>query len=273
MNSKKWISIIDKYILGRASENELNWLEKQRTSNPELDEMMELLQAIPISAKIRMLKQKLQEFEAWENEIEKNLPVEGYFLKNMSLIKDQFPNSLTPNKNGTMITSENEKIFLVGVRRHMTKVHLKQMERFENTRKFFDLSPDVNKKRKLYRRIAAIAAVSLVLGIWFFAPSSEAVVFENFSKDFVLHEKTRSAKDVELEMETMHRGYNLYTIQEYKQAIPHLKKEWELHQDELSLFYLAVSYAAIGKDKKALKTKSLIRNQEHLNLLDQLLQE
>ncbi len=145
--------------------------------------------------------------------------------------------------------------------------------------KYKGTAPQVVMIKPMYRWIAAAAV--LLLGVFLIRPLFEKdatiqhpYLAEHF-EDFVLHEihkgQVNQAKNVEVL-----RAYNLYSIKEFKKAIPMLEKNWNMDRDTLSLFYLYVSAIGTGNEKllkeyeKEAKN-SLSTNKEYENRLNLLL--
>ncbi|MBK9255291.1 MAG: hypothetical protein IPM42_07385 [Saprospiraceae bacterium] len=83
--------------------------------------------------------------------------------------------------------------------------------------------------------------------------TEDLLIADNISDDFVLHKTMRSSNDSsELSLE-QRKAYDLYAIQEFKDAIPLLEELWQANQDTLAYFYLGVSYVATGQHEKAQK--------------------
>ena len=167
-----------------------------------------------------------------------------------------------------------EQIFYTAVRVHVGKNLVRQMDDIESE---IDSTEDAKRiiqrrkhisNQKIWASVALAACVAMF--IWLSPYLSGTLRIDQFEQEYVLHTKTRSAEAIS--EHTKWKGYNLYTIKKYRKAIPFLKKEWEQNQDTLSLFYLGVSYVAIGKDKKAEAIFNQIKDPEQKALLQELLQ-
>ena len=86
------------------------------------------------------------------------------------------------------------------------------------------------------------------------------MIDNRFDEELILHETFRAATVVDHLTQEQRRAYELYSIKEFKQAIPLLDKLWVTQKDTLALFYLGVSEIGIGEIKKGeeiLKSKEL----------------
>jgi hypothetical protein len=72
----------------------------------------------------------------------------------------------------------------------------------------------------------------------------------NFDEDLILHKTYRSSNENNSLTPIEKRGYDLYSLQLFEEAIPELEKLWNEKSDTLALFYLGVSYKAIGNEEK-----------------------
>jgi hypothetical protein len=82
----------------------------------------------------------------------------------------------------------------------------------------------------------------------------------NFEDQYVLHDVMKSDGASKYSPEQL-RAYDLYAVKDFKSAIPLLKAEWVVNGDTLALFYLWVSYIAIGD------RNSSLQYQEEINML------
>ncbi|HLF62588.1 MAG TPA: hypothetical protein VI603_02495 [Saprospiraceae bacterium] len=132
--------------------------------------------------------------------------------------------------------------------------------------------------RKWILSIAAGVALLVVAGWLIFRPQEplaiqHAYLTEHFD-DYVLHDVMKGVGSSEYTPEQL-RAYNLFAIKDFKKAIPLLKKEWEENGDTLSLFYLWVSYKAVGNKENAEKYQKdvlAIKSTETQKLVQTLLE-
>lgn len=177
-----------------------------------------------------------------------------------------------------MNNSQNEKIFYAGIRNYMGKKLAEDLDQIEASLEDPAVNPPLGKvhslqrkSKSIYAKIAISAVLILTVGFFFwnqFQPS-EIMQIDQFEEKYILKSQSRSPNtDIE---HSSTRGQNLYAIGDFKPAIPLLKKDWETTSDSISLFYLGVSYAALGKDKKAREVLKLVQNKEWQSKIQDLL--
>jgi len=163
-----------------------------------------------------------------------------------------------------------EDLFFKAIRIHKAKSLVEKMNEFEERTL---PSSNRNTRRTLMYSTLMAACLAFFLVInwdnWFGADYNHPYLQDHFN-EFVQHNKSRSLEQATT-VETKWKGYDLYVIKAFKEAIPHLKTEWEANRDELSLFYLGVAYCGSGKVKKAQEVLEQIENAEHKTALQVLL--
>jgi hypothetical protein len=122
--------------------------------------------------------------------------------------------------------------------------------------------PKVGKKTSIkwmYWSLAGIFLLCFIASYFvFFKDNNEgpqakyADLFENrFEKDLILHVTYRSPQINQNLTRTQKQAYDLYSLKEFKTAIPLLKNLWEKERDTLALFYWGVSELGLGQVDKS----------------------
>lgn len=127
----------------------------------------------------------------------------------------------------------------------------------------------VNKGKKWikYFRAAVIIGLMFYFGSKYlsnskpkYPPQYAEMMEQKFDQELILHETFRAANQVDQLTKEQRRAYELYSIKEFKLAIPLLEKLWTNNKDTLAYFYLGVSKIGIGevaKGEEILKSQAL----------------
>jgi len=132
--------------------------------------------------------------------------------------------------------------------------------------------------RRTWLAVAAGLAL-LVIGGYFFTENRKSEYVNQYLMDhfdeYILHDKSRGNNPGEKLDQDKEKGYDLYVLKEFEEAIPYLKRRWEEKGDTLALFYLGVSYSGIGKHSKMNNVYGLLisNNLDHskLDLINKLI--
>lgn len=134
-------------------------------------------------------------------------------------------------------------------------------------------------KRRLLLLTAAVAAVILAIILFFpFEPNTLQIpeiqnqyLAENFDL-FIQHDQVKSPS-TDIPDDANRQAYNMFVLHDFDEAVVRLNEQWTTHNDTLSLYYLILSYSALGDDAQA---RMLFENNqqsfsaEQLDLLQRL---
>lgn len=111
-------------------------------------------------------------------------------------------------------------------------------------------------KVRLIMSVAAGVLLMVAVGWYLFKPEPPATIQHQYLaahfEEYILYDVMMGEAPAKATRE-QELAYNLFAIQDFDKAIPLLKKEWEEYGDQLSLFYLWVSYIAIGDHQNGIK--------------------
>jgi len=180
------------------------------------------------------------------------------------------------------------KILMEGMRVSVLEKKLDMLKNLENNTTAIvpnetknDLPPFLSSK-KIW--LAGIIILFLaIFGWWIFMENRSDISQKNnqlfadrFDRELIIHSIERSADGSDSLTVEQKIAYDLYSIQEFEDAIPKLHQLWKMQNDTMAYFYLGISYLATGKKyegKKILSNNAIVTNPYFKQKADSILSE
>ncbi len=279
---------IDRYISGKATEEEQAWIESQIASDDTFRAKVEEVRQIQTSTRLSKLKDQFSQFQTFEKEIENSGAEEGYLANEKSIRVNDMNNTPgdPPQDNTSNIPGKSDKpkveyskldTFYAGIRVFYGKQLIEQMEGIEETEfgvkkdSGTEQSPDqqINRKTKIgnspektkpsVRRIRIISIVSVAAMFGLIVLSNLDFLNRNWSQDtfdlyyesFNVNRITRSTQN------QFSKAEELFSLGNYEEALEELNnQEQKTASDHLLEGFC---YAEMGDYTKSIEIFS--RNQ------------
>ena len=155
------------------------------------------------------------------------------------------------------------KILMEGMRVSVLEKKLDMLKNLENNTTAIvpnetknDLPPFLSSK-KIW--LAGIIILFLAIFGWWMVniftnrlpKENESLFASRIDSDFILHKTERSTGITDSLSVQQRIAYDLFTIEEFAEAIPLLDSLWRTHHDTLAYFYLGLSYRVQGEKEKS----------------------
>jgi len=190
---------------------------------------------------------------------EKDLDLLDRFI-NKKLSESEMQSVRVRLENDPVLASEYNELRLMAdsLRISALNTKLKMLQDHEAGLKM--VSAASSPKGSFWIKVLGISLILIIAAAVYFAffgnkldenYQKDILMVENIGDDFILHKTLRSSNDASGLSIEQRKAYDLYAIQEYRDAIPYLKELWQNQKDTLAYFYLGVSYFATGQQEKA----------------------